>query len=45
MLTSSFILQLAELLKNDGEDLHPTQTLSSLEDFKPEQWGLPPFEN
>jgi pseudouridine-5'-monophosphatase len=35
---------LVDTLKNDTEDLDPTQTMASLNDFRPEQWGLPPFE-
>lgn len=27
----------------DEHDLMPSQTLTSLEHFKPEEWGLPPY--
>lgn len=27
----------------DGEALHPGEILSSLDDFIPEKWGLPPY--
>lgn len=35
--------EILEAAKGD-DDLNASQTLTSLEEFKPEEWGLPPFE-
>lgn len=44
MKISLILRKLSKVLKDGGEDLAATQTIASLENFRPEQWGLPPFD-